>query len=386
MSETAPSLSAATRWTLAVGCAVSVGNLYYLQPLLARVALDFGVSQGRAGLAATLTQVGYALGMAFVVPLGDVRERRGLVLRMLGVTCALALAVAFAPTFPLLLVASLGLGFATCSPQILVPFAASLAPERERGAVLGFVMAGLLMGILLARTLSGFVGAHLGWRAVYGLAALFAVLLALALRRFLPTSEPQGRVRYPELLRSIVRLAREEPVLRESAAYGALLFAAFSAFWTTLAFLLRTRGLGPDAAGLFGLIGAAGALAAPAAGRRADRGGPRRTILFGIVAVLAAFAVMLQGSLLALVLGVLLMDVGVQAAHVSNQSRFYARRPEARSRMNTFYMTAYFAGGALGSAAGAAAWEAFGWPGVCAVGAGCAALAGMVWARGRSGP
>lgn len=381
LTADATGLSSRTRWALAIGCGLSVGNLYYLQPLLARVALDFGVSEGLAGLASTLAQVGYALGMLFVVPLGDVRERRSLVVAMLGVSVLLALATAFAPTFPLLLIASLGLGIATCSPQILVPFAAALAPEKDRGRVIGFVMAGLLLGILLARTFSGFVGGALGWRTVYLIAAGLAVLLAVALRLLLPKGEPSATVRYRDLMRSIITLAREEPVLRESAVYGALVFAAFSAFWTTLAFYLRTKGLGPEATGLFGLVGAAGAFTAPAAGRLADRGGPRTTILFGIAGVLVSFVILLQGSIPALIVGVLLLDVGVQATHVSNQSRFYALRPESRSRMNTFYMTLYFVGGSAGSAVGAGAWSVARWPGVCAFGILCAVLAAAVWRR-----
>ena len=383
LERNAPGLPALTRWALAVGCAVSVGNLYYLQPLLAGVSREFGVTEARAGLAATLTQVGYALGMLFVVPLGDVRERRGLVVTALAATVVAALAVSVAPSFGLLLLASLALGFATCTPQILIPFAAALATPEARGRVVGFVLSGLLLGILLARTFSGFVGARLGWRMVYVIAAGLVAALAVALRLLLPEHREETRFSYGRLLRSLGELVREEPVLRESATYGALLFAAFSAFWTTLAFLLHPRGLGPDAVGLFGLVGAAGALAAPLAGRLSDRGSPRRTILAGIVAVVVSFAVMLQGSITALVVGVLLMDVGVQAAHTSNLARVYALRPEARSRLNTVYMTCYFTGGSLGSALGAAAWGAFGWPGVCAVGAACGLAALAVFAATR---
>lgn len=375
LERRADGLSAATRWALAVGCAISVGNLYYLQPLLAQVSQAFGVTEARAGLAATLAQVGYALGMLLVVPLGDIRERRGLVMTTLAATCFAALAMAAARGFSFLCVASLVLGFATCTPQILLPFAAVLASPEARGRVVGFVMSGLLLGILLARTFSGFVGARLGWRAVYVLAAVLVASLAVALRLLLPEHRGAERVSYGRLLRSLGELIREEPVLRESAAYGALLFAAFSAFWTTLAFLLRPRGLGPDAVGLFGLVGAAGALAAPLAGRLSDQGSPRRTILAGIVTTIASFGIMLQGSISALVVGVLLMDVGVQATQVSNQSRVYALRPEARSRLNTVYMTCYFTGGSLGSALGAECWSVWGWPGVCALGAACGLLA-----------
>jgi predicted MFS family arabinose efflux permease len=382
VTEGSSGLPAATRWALAIACAVSVSNLYYLQPLLAQVASDFHVSEGQAGLAATLSQIGYALGILTIVPLGDIRERRGLALTTLGATTLLALAMAVAPSFGLLCVASLGLGIATCTPQLLVPFAATLARPEERGRTVGFVMSGLLLGILLARTASGFIGAHFGWRAVYLIAAVLMVGLAVMVRALLPESRSANdSVSYGRLLRSLSGLIREEPVLRESAIYGACLFGSFSVFWTTLSFHLAGPpfDMGPknagSIAGLFGLVGAAGALAAPIAGRMADSGGPRRTILIGILATLVSFAIMLMPSIAILVVGVLLMDVGVQATQISNQSRVYSLRPEARNRLNTVYMTTYFVGGSLGSALGTWAWDRWAWPGVCAIAAGFAFLA-----------
>ncbi len=382
-----PALSNATRWALAVGCAISVGNLYYLQPLLAQLARDFNITEGRAGLAATLGQIGYALGMLTIVPLGDIRERRSLVLTSLLATSAVALAMAFAPSFEAFRIASLVLGFSTCTPQLLVPFAAVLSKPEERGRTVGFVMSGLLMGILLARTVSGFVGGQFGWRAVYVMAAVLSLIVAAAMRFLLPENRADNaHLTYPKLLHSLGELVRNEPILRESAVYGACLFGAFSAFWTTLAFFLqRQLHLGPEVAGLFGLVGAAGALSAPIAGRLADRDGPRRTILVGILSVAISFGIMLVGSIGALVGGVLLMDVGVQAAHISNQSRIFARRPEARNRMNTVYMTTYFVGGSLGSALGTWTWASYSWPGVCATGALFALVALVVFGLTRMG-
>lgn len=377
-------LSASTRWALAIGCALSVANLYFLQPLLAQVASDFHISQGEAGLAATLSQVGYGIGVLTIVPLGDFRERRGLALTTLGATTMLALAMAVAPSFGLLCVASFALGIATCTPQLLVPFAATLARPEERGRTVGFVMSGLLLGILLARTASGFIGAQLGWRAVYLIAAVTMVGLAAMVRVLLPESRSGNEpVPYGRLLRSLGALYREEPVLRESALYGACLFGAFSAFWTTLSFHLAGPpfAMGPkgagSVAGLFGLVGAAGALAAPLAGRLADQGGPRRTIVVGILVTAVSFGIMLAPSIALLVVGVLLMDVGVQATQISNQSRVYALQPEARNRLNTVYMTIYFVGGSLGSALGTWSWGRWNWPGVCLVGVGFA-LAALV--------
>ena len=363
---------------------MSVANLYFLQPLLALVAKDFHVSQAEAGVAATLSQVGYALGILMIVPLGDYRERRGMVLTTLGATTLLALAMAVAPSFNLLCLASLGLGIATCTPQLLVPFAATLARPEERGRTVGFVMSGLLLGILLARTASGFIGAHLGWRAVYLIAAVAMVGLAVMVRALLPESRSgNAPVPYGQLLRSLGALFRAEPVLRESAIYGACLFGAFSAFWTALSFHFAGAPFSMGAknagsvAGLFGLVGAAGALAAPLAGKMADQGGPRRTIAIGIIATALSFGIMLAPSLPMLVVGVLLMDVGVQAAQISNQSRVYALQPEARNRLNTVYMTIYFVGGSLGSALGTWSWGRWNWPGVCLVGVGFA-LAALV--------
>lgn len=374
---------------LAVAAGASVGNLYLLQPLLPEVARAFSTTPRAVGLVSMLTQIGYGAGMLLFVPLGDVVERRRLMLTLLGAVAVALLAVAAAPTLPVLALASLAVGMTTVVPQLALPLAAHVAPPEERGRAVGAVMGGLLAGILLARTASGFLGAQLGWRAVYVAAAALMVALALALRALLPVSRPETSLPYPALLRSLVTLAREEPVLREAAALGALGFAAFSVFWSTLAFQLEMRhGLGPDAAGLFGVLGAAGALAAPVLGRLADRTSPRANAGASLAIALAGFAVLgAGGTIPALVAGVLLLDVGVQGNHVSNLARVHARRPEARSRMNTLYMVTYFAGGALGTAAGTWAWTGHGWRGVCVAGAGFVAAGMALWALGlRRGP
>lgn len=367
---------------LAVAAGASVGNLYLLQPLLPLVARELGTTPRVMGLVSMLTQVGYGAGMFLFVPLGDVMERRRLMLALLAAVAAALLAVAGSPAVGPLAVASLAVGMTTVVPQLAVPLAAHLAPPEERGRAVGAVMGGLLVGILLARTASGFLGGALGWRAVYVVAAGLMVALAATLRRLLPRSAPDTSLPYPALLRSMFGIVREEPVLREAALLGALGFAAFSVFWSTLAFFLEARhGLGPDAAGLFGLLGAAGALAAPVLGRLADRTRPRTNAGVGLLVALASWAVFAAAgaSLAAVVAGVLLLDVGVQGNHVSNLARVHARRPEARSRMNTVYMVTYFAGGALGTAAGTWAWAGHGWPGVCLAGAGFVAAGLAVW-------
>ncbi|QDV34617.1 MFS transporter [Tautonia plasticadhaerens] len=362
-----------TLWAMAVGCGLSVANLYYAQPLLADMAADLGVSDRRMGTVAMLSQVGYAAGMLLFVPLGDRLERRSFILTTLGAVTVALLGVAAAPGYPWLAAASLAVGVTTIAPQLLIPFAAHLAGPGERGRVVGTVMSGLLIGILAARTVSGVVGEHLGWRAMYALAAALMVALALALRVLLPRSQPEhSGMGYLGLLRSIGGLLREEPALRQSCLFGAMGFGAFSAFWTTLAFHLTGPPFGYEAGavGLFGLVGVAGALAAPLAGRLADRRSPRSTIGAGLSLVLVSFLIFagLGRTLWGLVAGVVLMDLGAQSAHISNQSRIFAVRPEARSRMNTAYMVAAFAGGALGSYGGAWGWGLAGWRGVCVVG------------------
>jgi predicted MFS family arabinose efflux permease len=361
--------------TLLLACATGavVANLYYAQPLLHTIARQLSVREAAAGLVVTASQLGYAAGLVLLVPVGDIVSRRGLVpLVLLGSTVALA-AMAVSPGLPALIGAAGAVGLTSVVVQILVPLAAELAPDAERGRVVGQVMSGLLLGILLSRTVAGFLAAGIGWRGVYGLAAGLSVLLAVVLRRTLPAEEARPRLSYGALLRSIGTLARQEPRLLRHAAYGALGFAAFSTFWTTAAFLLS----GPhyrysDATiGLFGLVGAAGALTASAAGRLADVGrGRLATLAFGGTITLS-FLLLADGSrsLVALIAGIVVLDVAVQGLHVLNISEVYRLAPQARSRANSLYMTAYFLGGAAGSAISTALYESAGWSGVAAFGA-----------------
>jgi predicted MFS family arabinose efflux permease len=340
--------------------------------LLAEIAEDFHVTARQMGVATTIAQVGYALGLLFFVPVGDLLERRGFILVMqAAVTLALA-AVALSPTFGWLCVASLFLGASTIVPQLLVPFAAHLAAPGERGRVVGTVMSGLLIGILAARTVSGVIGHALGWRAMYWIASGLMVALTLALRAFLPrTPAAASGLSYIRLLKSMGELIRAEPVLRDSALLGAMTFAAFSAFWTCLAFHLAGPPFyyGGDVVGLFGLIGVGGAMAAPLIGVFADRRSARWTIGLGLLAMIGSFGVFagFGHQLAGMVTGVILLDLGVQCSHVSNQTRIYSLRPEARNRLNTVYMVSFFCGGAGGSLLGSQAWDRWGWQGVCAV-------------------
>ena len=374
-------LSPAFLLFLAAACGLTVANLYYNQPLLTQVQAEFGVGIETVGRVPMLTQLGYAGGMLLLTPLGDQVNRRTLILLSSFVVCGALLLAALAPTFLVFELASLLIGLTAVGAQVIIPHVAHLTPDSRRGAAVGKVFTGLLLGILLARTFSGWVGGHFGWRPVFALSASLMFLLSLCYLRLLPGSEPTFRGSYPALLASIFRLVREERVLRHCAFIGACIFAAFSAPWATLIFLLAAPpfGLGPEAVGWFGLLGAAGALAANFTGRVADRRGPLYTSRLGLsVAGLSFLGLALAGSsLAALALGFFVMDAGVQSAHVSNQARFFRIRPDARSRLNTAYMFFYFVGGAFGSYAGSLAFKLAGWPGVCLFSAACASLAAL---------
>jgi len=362
-----------------------VANIYYVQPLLASMARTFAVSAGMIGLVAMLTQVGTAIGMLVFVPLGDSRDRRALLTALLSGAAVALCGVATAQNLIWISIASFAVGACGAAVHIIVPFAAQLAPENSRGQVLGTVFSGLLIGILLARTFSGVVASFLGWRAVYWIAAVGMLGLLLLLRARLPKVAPQSDLTWPVLMRSLVDLVRDHPALRESAFLGAALLCVFSAFWTTLVFLLQTPPYryGSSVAGLFGLVGAAGALCAPLVGRFADRRGPRFTILLALLTTLASFLLLgAFGKIMAgLIAGVVLLDVGVQSGHVANQTRIYALDATARSRLNTVYMFCYFSGGSLGSWLGALCWEYKGWTAVCALGVGVVVIALAVFAR-----
>jgi predicted MFS family arabinose efflux permease len=349
-----------------------VANIYYIQPLLSTIATAFRISVPQVGIVAMLTQFGAALGMLFFVPLGDTKERRRLIVSLLLAESLCLALMASAQNFVWLALASFGIGITTATVHVIVPFATHLASAARRGATVGAILGGLLLGILLARTFSGLLGAWVGWRAIYWLASALMLLLAVLIRTGLPVSKPELKLSWPSLMRSTVVLIRNEPVLREAATLGAIFFCAFNAFWTTLVFFLETPPYhyGSAVAGLFGLVGAVGAVCAPFIGRMADRYGARRNILISLIVTLFSFVILyLFGKHMSgLIAGVVLLDIGVQSGHVSNQTRIYGLLPEARSRMNMVYMVCYFSAGALGSYAGSVLWHRFGWAGVCGLG------------------
>jgi predicted MFS family arabinose efflux permease len=369
---------------LAVTAGVSVANLYYAQPLLYLISSGLHVSATTAGLLVAGSQLGYAVGLALLVPLGDLVERRGLLSRVLLGTAAAAILCAVAPSFPVLAVAVISLGLLSVVAQIGVPLASSLAAEHERGQVVGTVMSGLLIGILLARTLSGLVASVGGWRLVFALAAALMIALSIVLRRVLPLAPPTQKVRYPVALRSVLTLVAEEPILRQRMAIGFFNMGAFSILWTGVVILLGGPhyGYSEGTIGLFGLAGLAGVLMAPIAGRLADAGRGTLAMTLFLVAFLVSWPLLAvgQSTIAALILGIVVLDLGAQGAQISNQSVIYTLRPEARSRITTAYVVTYFLGGVSGSALAAIVYGAAGWHATCILGIGYSLTATAIWA------
>jgi predicted MFS family arabinose efflux permease len=354
---------------IAAGCAAA--NVWYNVPMLGVIAADLGVASHTVALIPTATQVGFAAGILLLLPLGDRMDRRTLILRQLAGLTAALLAAALAPGATTLILASVAVGVGACTAQQIIPFAAELAPPHRRGRTVGTVMSGLLLGILLGRVLSGTVAQYASWRAMFLLAAGIAVLVGIMLARVLPHSRPQARASYAGLLFSLLALIRANPALRRATLIQAGLFGGFAAFWSLLALLLQAPplSLGSEVAGLFGFVGAAGVAVANIAGRLTDRHGPHGVIGAGIVLVAAGFVVLaLWPTVPGLILGLVLLDLGVQGAMIANQSIIYALHPEARGRINTVFMTGMFTGGAIGSGAAGFGWSLAGWPAVCGVG------------------
>jgi predicted MFS family arabinose efflux permease len=376
---------------LAAGTGLSVAALYYSQPTLGVLAQDMHATGRQIGWIPTLTQLGYAIGLLLLAPLGDRFDRRNIILVKSVLLCAALLLTGFAPGLGLLLGASLLVGLFATVAQDLVPAAATLAPPEQRGKAVGTVMTGLLMGILLSRVASGFVAEHFGWRSVFLLAALSVALLTVVLARGLPRFAPTTKQSYPALLQSLAHLWMAHRRLRLAAFAQGLLALGFSAFWSTLAVMLHGAPfhLGSAVAGSFGLAGAAGALAAPFAGRLADRHGPEwltriaagvAALSFGVMLAMPLLSVPAQLALLAL--ATVGFDLGVQASLVSHQSIVFGLAPEARSRLNALLMTSVFVGMASGGLLGALALASWGWTGV--VGVAVLASAGAFLVRVRA--
>ncbi len=384
------SMSRALTLLFAVAGGAAVANLYWAQPLLAVIGRDLHASATTAGWLVTATQIGYAVGVLLVVPLGDVLDRRRLVPAMMLCAAGALIACALAPSTGVLLLALTLLGLTTVSGQLLTPLAGDLAGDAERGRVTGAVVSGLLVGILASRTISGLIAQAAGWRVIYLVAAGAAVVLAVLLRRAIPSLPPRAQLPYPRLLLSVWEVIRQERAVRWTLVLGATAFALFTMFWTALTFQLS----GPpfsypvSVIGLFGLAGLASALAARRAGRLHDRGWSLPATGWGWAAVVASFVLAALGghSVVVILLAVVLLDVSAQGVNILNQMRLFAVTPQARSRVNTAFVTCNFIGGAIGSAAASLLWSAGGWTAVTHTGIGLSCIALAMWAAGRRGP
>ncbi|KAF1054106.1 MAG: putative transporter [Delftia tsuruhatensis] len=383
----APVLPQSTLLLMATACGLCAGANYFNQPLLHSIAIDLGISEARASLTVTMAQVSYALGLLLLVPLGDMLERRRLVLGLMLLAALGMLASGMAHSFALLAAGTLMTGLFSVAAQVLVPMAASFAAPGASGRAVGLVMSGLLIGILASRSVAGVLSDLGGWNAVYWVGALATAGVALLLRRALPLAQPAQRIGYGAVMRSLLTLAREQPRLRSRALIVGMGFATVSVLFSTMALLLAGPGYGFGDAqiGLIGLVGVAGAHMANMAGRLADRGLEQRTTLAGGLLMLAGWGALWLGgtSLWWFLAGLLIVDAALQALHISNQNVIYALAPSARSRINAVYMTGYFIGASLGSAVGSTVWLHWGWTGASVAGLALSlcTLAVVAWDR-----
>jgi predicted MFS family arabinose efflux permease len=392
-----PKHAIAGRWVLpflGVACAVGVGSIYYNQPLLLVMGQSFHRDARAMEFVAVATQMGYAAGILCFVPLGDVAERRALMMRMYAAVSVALLLAAFAQGLTWMIVASVLVGLMASVTHIVVPMAPDMVSHAKRGKAIGTVMTGLLLGILLARSFAGWVAKINGWRTVFIVAAIMNLAFVPIMYRVMPRMEPRASLTYKQTMRSLWTLFRTEPLLREAGMLGALTFAAFSCFWTTLAYLLDSHyGMGPGVAGTFGLVGAAGALVAPFAGWLADKRGTRVVVTVAGSVLTFSFLwlwwverlhVPVAWHMGALFAGVIALDLGQQMMQVGNQTRIFGLGSQVRSRLNTIYMVMYFMGGAIGSALSGWAWWRWGWNGVCVLALIFVAAAGVRHITGYS--
>jgi predicted MFS family arabinose efflux permease len=377
-----PVLTTALVATFAVGCGLAVGNIYYAQPLTRVIGREFHLNDAQAGAIVTLTQLGYACGLILIAPLGDLLENRRVITVVFSGSVLAALALVFVTSYPAFLFVCFALGMSSVVAQMLVPFAANLAPPEKRGQIVGQVMSGLLMGILLARAFAGIISGAFGWRAVYVASAAMVAVMIVILRLRLPERRPELAHSYASLIASLAHVFRTQPVLRRRGTYQACLLASFSVFWTSITFLLS----GPQwrfsqmQIGWFALAGAAGALFTSIAGRWADRGHGRRITCAALLLAIGALSLtLLQNHLWALVTGAILLDLAVNSSLVTGQQAIYALSAAERSRINTIFIAMFMGGAALGSALAGVAYSAGGWPAVVITGVAFPAAAFLYW-------
>jgi len=350
---------------MAVATGLIVANIYYCQPLIVLIANEFNIPDADAGTITYLTQAGYAIGLFFMVPLGDKIERKTQILATTFATVIALIIAATAQSFLILQMASLLIGITSIVPQLILPLAASLSEPEQRGKVVGTIMSGLLVGILLSRTLSGFIGEIWGWRAMFWIASGLCLLLFFIIQKQFPYNKPDFKGTYGQLISSLFSLIKEQPLLREATLINVFSFAQFGAFWTTMVLLLSAEPFSFNSAtiGLFGIVGASGALAAPLVGKLGDKGNSRIAVGYGCLLIALSFMVFYFSStnIIGIVIGIVFIDIGLQGVHISNQTRVYSIVPEARNRMNTVFMSFSFLGTAAGSAYGLFLWEMGGW-------------------------
>ncbi|ECG5074540.1 MFS transporter [Salmonella enterica subsp. enterica serovar Napoli] len=383
MTKPTHGLSPALIVLMSVATGLAVASNYYAQPLLDTIAHHFSLSASSAGFIVTAAQLGYAAGLLFLVPLGDMFELRTLIVSMTLLAAGGMLITASSQSLSMMILGTALTGLFSVVAQILVPLAATLATPATRGKVVGTIMSGLLLGILLARTVAGLLANLGGWRTVFWVAS---ALMAIALWRGLPKLKSDTHLNYPQLLGSVFSLFIHDKLLRTRALLGCLTFANFSILWTSMAFLLAAPpfSYSEGMIGLFGLAGAAGALGARPAGGFADKGKSHLTTTFGLLLLLLSWLAIWLGhtSVLALIIGILVLDLTVQGVHITNQTVIYRLHPDARNRLTAGYMTSYFIGGAAGSLISASAWQHAGWASVCLAGVTVALLNLLVWWRG----
>lgn len=353
---------------MAICTGLIVANIYYIQPLIVLIAHTFNVPENIAGSTTYLTQAGYAAGLLILVPLGDMIERRKQIIATTLLAIIALVGVATAQSFIALQISCFLVGVGSIVPQLILPLAATLSEPNQRGKVVGTVMSGLLVGILLSRTLSGAVAEWMGWRSMFWIAAILCTFLAIFMQKRFPKNHVSFQGHYGHLMHSLIQLIKTQPVLREATAINMCCFAVFGSFWTTMVLHLSNAPFhyASHQIGLFGIAGAAGAITAPFVGKLSDKGSPRKTIKIGLSLFLISIAILYWGrdSVWFMILGTIVIDIAQQSVHVTNQTRVYALLPEARNRLNTVFMSMSFVGTTLGSALGLYLWKLATWHGV----------------------
>ncbi|MDU1604068.1 MAG: MFS transporter [Clostridium sp.] len=389
VSKELPELSHKLIILMAAATGIAVANIYYIQPLLNQIAKYYNISQSSAGLLATLTQVGYALGLFLILPLADLVDRKKLILTMLLLSALSLLTMYFSTSFIITSIDCIAIGITSVIPQLFLPLCAKLSEESERGKNIGYIMSGLLIGVLLSRVISGMIGKYFEWRIMYLMAVFFMIGLFLVLKIMLLVCEVDKNINitYISSLKSMITLPKKFPIIKEAAINGAMILAAFSALWTTLTFHLQSSFFNFDTniVGMFGLLGVSGAILAPLAGKLSDRKGEKFTVGVNIAIILVSYLcfIIFGFKVWGIIIGVVLLDMGVNSCNVANQSRIQKLSEEARNRITSIYMVSLFTGGAIGSYLGALLYNNYGWYGFCAIGVATQIIAICVHFIGR---